>query len=93
MLKDDKKTNRRIKRKEKYTNGYEAIVAANNEFPSSQDWRVLLKDRNITTAQEARDFVFFNLLRNITDKLDPSLESLFLTTIQGNILSSTFKFK
>jgi len=93
MLKNENKPLTRRKGKSQFKEPYEALVAANNEFPVSQDWRTYLNEMGITTAQEARDFVIFNLLRNLTDKFDPSNESLFLTTIQGNILKSTFKFK
>jgi len=64
----------------------QAIELADKEHPPHKVLSDLIKAHNFKTPEQIRDFVFFNMLRSISEKLDPGLENTYLNRIQENII-------
>lgn len=84
---------RRKPTEETFKTAAEALQAANASFSSQDNWRDHFKNDDFQTAGDLQAFVLFNMLRSLLEQVDPSNERLHLSTIQQNILYSTFKFK
>jgi hypothetical protein len=64
----------------------QAIELADREHPPHKLLKDLYKSHGIKTPEQIRSFVIFNMLRSISEKLDPGLENIYLNRIQENIL-------
>lgn len=64
----------------------QAIELADREHPPHKVLKDLLKMYGNKTPEQIRDFVFFNMLRSISEKLDPGIENCYLNRIQELIL-------
>lgn len=64
----------------------QAIELADREYPPHKVLSDLIKMHNFKTPEQIQVFVFFNMLRSISEKLDPGIENTYLNRIQENIL-------
>ena len=64
----------------------QAIKLADREHPPHKVIKDLCRAHGFKTPEQIRDFVFFNMLRSISEKLDPGIENIYLNRIQENII-------
>jgi len=64
----------------------QAIALADSQHKPHETIKDLCLAYGFTTPQQIRDFVLFNMLRSISEKLDPGIENVYLNRIQENIL-------
>ena len=65
----------------------EAIMAADKDFQAA-DYLETLRDLDV---RDARDMVFFNMLRSIAEKVNPTFDDAYYQRIQSLVFHATFE--